>query len=63
MTEQKRKLLQAKIAAALYSESGKVPSSDEIAKWTKFATVLYTAVLGLHFERQTQKKNKQLVIF
>lgn len=63
MTEQKKKLLQAKIAAALYSENGKVPSKEEIAKWTKFATVLYTAVLGLHFERQTQKKNGQLVIF
>jgi hypothetical protein len=25
--------------------------------------VLYTAVLGLHFERQIQKKNGQLAIF
>ena len=51
MTEQKKKLLKAKIAAALYHENGKVPSREEIEKWTKFAKVLYTAVLGLHFER------------
>jgi len=51
MTKQKQKLLQAKIAAALYHENGKVPTSEEIEKWTKFAKVLYTAVLGLHFER------------
>jgi hypothetical protein len=63
MTEQKRKLLKAKIAAALYHENGKVPSQEEIEKWTKFAKVLYTAVLGLHFEREQQKKDKQLAIF
>ena len=63
MTEQKKKLLKAKIAAALYHENGKVPSREEIEKWTKFAQVLYTAVLGLHFEREQQKKDKQLAIF
>ena len=63
MTEQKKKLLKAKIAAALYHENGKVPSREEIEKWTKFAKVLYTAVLGLHFERTEQKKSRQLVIF
>ena len=46
MTEQKKKLLKAKIAAALYHENGKVPTKEEIEKWTKFAQVLYTAVLG-----------------
>ena len=63
MTKQKQKLLKAKIAAALYHEEGRVPTPAEIEKWTKFAKVLYTAVLGLHFERQTQKKEGQLVIF
>jgi hypothetical protein len=63
MTEQKKKLLKAKIAAALYHENGKVPTPEEIEKWTKFAKVLYTAVLGLHFERQEQKKNRQMAIF
>jgi hypothetical protein len=63
MTEQKQKLLKAKIAAALYHENCKVPTKDEIEKWTKFAKVLYTAVLGLHFEREQQKKDGQLAIF
>ena len=63
MTKQKQKLLKAKIAAALYHEEGRVPTPEEIEKWTKFAKVLYTAVLGLHFERQQQKKDGQMVIF
>ncbi len=63
MTEQKKELLKAKIAAALYHESGKVPTQEEIEKWTKFAQVLYTAVLSLHFERTQQKKEGQLAIF
>ena len=63
MTEQKKRILQAKIAAALYVENGKVTNKEEVEKWTKFARVLYTAVLGLHYERQEQKKNNQLVIF
>ena len=63
MTKQKQKLLKAKIAAALYHENGKVPTPDELERWTKFAKVLYTAVLGVHFERQQQKKEGQMVIF
>jgi hypothetical protein len=63
MTPKKQKLLKAKIAAALYHENGKVPTQAEIEKWTKFAKVLYTAVLGLHFERQEQKQKGQLAIF
>ena len=63
MTEQKQKLLKAKIAAALYHEEGRVPTKEEVEKWTKLAKVLYTAVLGLHFEREQQKKNGQLAIF
>ena len=63
MTTKQQKLLKAKIAAALYHENGKVPTHEEIEKWTKFAKVLYTAVLGLHFERETQKKHGQLAIF
>jgi hypothetical protein len=63
MTEQKKRRLQAKIAAALYTEEGRVPTKEEIEKWTKFARVLYTTVLGTHFERTEQKKDKQLAIF
>jgi hypothetical protein len=63
MTEQKKRILQAKIAAALYAEEGRVPKKEEVEKWTKLARVLNTAVLGVHFERKQQKKEKQLVIF
>ena len=63
MTKQKQRLLKAKIAAALYHEEGRVPTAEEIERWTKFATVLYTAVLGIHFEREQQKKDGQLAIF
>jgi len=63
MTAQKKKLLKAKIAATLYHENGKIPRKEEIDKWTRFAQVLYTVVLGLHFEREEQKKNGQLAIF
>ena len=48
---------------SVYHEEGRVPTAEEIEKWTKFAKVLYTAVLGLHFERQQQKKERQLAIF
>jgi hypothetical protein len=63
MTDQKKKHLKAKITAAFYHENGKVPGQEEIEKWTKLTKVLYTAVLGLHFERKQQKKDKQLSIF
>jgi len=63
MTEQKKRRLQAKIAAALYTEEGRVPTKEEIEKWTKLARALYSAILGTHFERQEQKKYKQMVIF
>jgi hypothetical protein len=35
MTKQKQRLLKAKIAAALYHEEGRVPTTAEIEKWTK----------------------------
>jgi hypothetical protein len=63
MTEQKKKLLKAKIAAALCDEFGHAPTRDEIEKWSRLARVLYKAVLGTHFARQQQKKNGQLAIF
>jgi hypothetical protein len=40
-----------------------VPTREEIEQWTKLARVLNTAVLGLHFEREQQKKIGQLAIF
>jgi hypothetical protein len=62
-TEQKRKLLKAKIAVALHDELGRVPKSEEIDQVFLLARVMYKAVLGLHYQRQQQKKDGQLAIF
>ncbi len=62
MTEQKKRLLKAKIAVALQNELGRVPKVEEIDNVFLLARVMYKAVLGLHFQRQEQKKNGQLAI-
>ncbi len=60
---QKKKLLKAKIAVALQDELGRVPKKEEIDNVFLLARVMYKAVLGLHFQRQQQKKNGQIAIF
>ncbi len=62
-TEQKKKLLKAKIAVALHDELGRVPTEDEINNVFLLARVMYKAVLGLHYRRKEQKKNGQLAMF
>jgi hypothetical protein len=62
-TEQKKKLLKAKIAVALHDELGRVPKSEEIEQVFLLARVMYKAVLGLHYQRKEQKKAGQLAIF
>ena len=62
-SEQKKKLLKAKIAVALQDELGRVPKEDEVNQVFLLTRVMYKAVLGLHFKRQEQKKNGQLAIF
>ena len=62
-TEQKKKLLKAKIAVALHDELGRVPKKEEIENVFLLARVMYKAVLGLHYQRQQQKKDGQLAIF
>ncbi len=62
-SEQKKKLLKAKIAVALQDELGRVPNEEEINQVFLLARVMYKAVLGLHFKRQEQKKHGQLPIF
>jgi hypothetical protein len=62
-SEQKQKLLKAKVAAALQNETGKVPTREQIEEVTLLARVLYKAVLGVHFKRQEQKAAGQLPIF
>ena len=62
-SDQKRKLLKAKIAVALQDELGRVPKEKEINQVFLLTRVMYKAVLGLHFKRQEQKKTGQLAIF
>jgi DNA invertase Pin-like site-specific DNA recombinase len=62
-SDQKKKLLKAKIAVALQDELGRVPKKEEIERVFLLTRVMYKAILGLHFKRQEQKKAKQLAIF
>jgi hypothetical protein len=62
-TEQKRRLLKAKIAVALQDELGRVPKTEEIEQVFLLSRVMYKAILGIHYKRQEQKKNGQLAIF
>ena len=62
-TEQKRKLLKAKIAVALHNELGRVPKEDEIDQLYLLTRVMYKAVLGLHYKRKEQIQSGQLAIF
>jgi hypothetical protein len=62
-SEQKIRLLKAKVAVALHNELGRVPKEEEIEQVTMLARVMYKAVLGLHFKRKEQKRAKQLAIF
>jgi hypothetical protein len=60
--EQKQKVLRARVALALYTESGKVPTEQEVEHTYHLTRVLYKAVLGTHFMRKTQKHTGQLVL-
>ena len=62
-SEQKKKLLKAKIAVALQDELGRVPKEAEINQVFFLTRVMYKAVLGLHFKRKEQKKQGPLAIF
>jgi hypothetical protein len=62
-SDQKKKLLKAKIAVALHDELGRVPKDEEVNQIFLLTRVMYKAVLGLHYKRQEQKKNGQLAIF
>jgi hypothetical protein len=62
-TEQKKRLLKAKIAVALHNELGRVPTQKEIDHVSLLARVMYKAVLGLHYKRKEQKQSGQLAIF
>jgi hypothetical protein len=62
-TDQKKKLLRAKIAVALHDELGRVPKDEEVDQVFLLSRVMYKAILGLHYKRKEQKKAGQLAIF
>ncbi len=62
-SEQKKKLLKAKIAVALHNELGRVPKEEEINQVFLLTRVMYKAVLGLHYKRKKQKQAGQLALF
>ena len=62
-SEQKKKLLKAKIAVALHDELGRVPKTEEVDQVFLLSRVMYKAILGLHYKRKEQKKAGQLAIF
>ena len=62
-TEQKKRLLRAKIAVAIQDETGKAPTEEEINQVFFLSRVMWKAVLGLHYERRKQKSEGQLAIF
>ncbi len=62
-TEQKKRLLKAKIAVALHDELGRVPKTEEVEQVFLLTRVMYKAVLGLHYRRKEQRQTGQLAIF
>ena len=62
-TEQKKRLLKAKIAVALHNELGRVSKEEEIDQVFLLTKVMYKAVLGLHYKRKEQKQAGQLALF
>jgi len=63
VADRKKRLLKAKIAVALQSELGRVPTEEEIEQVSLLTRVMYKAVLGLHYRRKEQKKAGQLALF
>ena len=62
-SEQKDKLLKAKVAVALRHTTGTVPTTEQIEQVALLARVLYHSVLGTHYRRKEQRAAGQLAIF
>ena len=62
-TEQKQKLLKAKVALAMRDEFGRVPKEADVEYTFRLARVLYKAVLGTHYIRRQQHKTGQMPLF
>lgn len=55
-TEQKKKLLKAKIAVALHDELGRVPKKEEIDRVFLLSRVMYKAVWGFIIKGSSRRK-------
>ncbi len=62
-TEQKQKILKAKVALAMRDEFGRVPKEADVEYTFRLARVLYKAVLGTHYIRRQQHKTGQMPLF
>jgi hypothetical protein len=62
-TEQRQKVLKARVALAYQSEFGHIPSSEEVEYTYRLSRVLYKAVLGTHYIRKQQQKTGQMPLF
>ncbi len=62
-TEQKQKILKAKVALAMRDEFGRVPKEADVEYTFRLARVLYKAVLGTHYIRRQQHKTGQIPLF
>ena len=62
-TEQKKKLLKAKIAVALHDELGRVPKKEEIENVFLLARVMYKAVLGFIIRGNSRRKTASWQFF
>ena len=47
----------------MQDETGQVPTEEKINEVFLLTRVMYKAVLGLHYKRKEQKKQRQLAIF
>ena len=59
MTEQKRKLLRARVALSFYEVYGRKPTGDELERHVKNAQLYYHAIIPAFFERKKQKRELQ----
>ncbi len=62
-SDQKKRLVKAKIAVALRDKLGRVPTGEEIEQVFLLTRVMSKAVLGLHYRREEQRRAGQLALF
>ena len=63
MTEQKKRLLKARIALALRDEWGRQPTTEEIEKFTFLASVLFKSVGGTIAMKSKMRQSKQIPLW